>query len=83
MKKKLYRSTDQKWIAGVCGGIAEYLDWDVTLVRVLYIALSLAAGSGILIYIIAAFIMKPRPAGMKPEYRYVDAEYEIREEDDV
>lgn len=53
MTKKLYRSTDQKVIAGVCGGIAEYFDIDVTLVRLIAVALLLPGGlPGFLPYVI-------------------------------
>jgi phage shock protein C len=58
MKKKLTRS-DNKMIAGVCAGIAEYFGWDVTLVRVIYVLLSVfsAAFPGILVYIILWIVM--------------------------
>ncbi|HAB53867.1 MAG: stress-responsive transcriptional regulator [Ignavibacteria bacterium RIFOXYB2_FULL_35_12] len=48
-------------IAGVCAGIAEWLNWDVTLVRVGYVIVSIlsAAFPGILIYIILWIIMPP------------------------
>jgi phage shock protein C len=51
--KKLYRSSN-RILAGVCGGIAEYLNIDPTVVRVLYIVLSFfsAAFPGLLLYII-------------------------------
>lgn len=39
-KKKLYRVTDNKKIAGVCGGVAEYLDLDVTIVRLVWAILA-------------------------------------------
>lgn len=51
--KKLYRSPN-RILAGVCGGIAEYFDVDPTLIRVIYLVLSLfsAAFPGVLLYII-------------------------------
>lgn len=53
MSKKLYRSTDQRVIAGVCGGIAEYFDIDVTIVRLIAVLLLLPGGfPGLLPYII-------------------------------
>ena len=55
--KKLYKSNSQKMIAGVCGGIAEYLNLDPTLVRLIFVAISLLGGRGLLAYIIAAIIM--------------------------
>ena len=60
MNKKLYRSSFDKKIAGVCGGIAEYFDVDSTLVRLGWVIFSLAGGSGILAYIIAMIIMPRR-----------------------
>ena len=59
MKKKLYRSSTDKKICGVCGGIAEYLGIDSTIVRVVYAALSLftSAFPGIILYIVLALIM--------------------------
>ena len=52
--RPLRRSRRQRLIAGVCGGIAEWLGWDVTLVRVLYVLVSVlsAAFPGILVYIV-------------------------------
>jgi len=52
--KKLRRSTDDKMIAGICGGIAEYFDLDPTLVRVAYVLVSIlsVAFPGIFVYII-------------------------------
>jgi len=53
MAKKLYRSTDQRFIAGVCGGIAEYFDIDVTTGRLIAVALLLPGGlPGVVPYII-------------------------------
>ena len=55
--KKLHKSSTNKMIAGVCGGIAEYFDIDPTLVRLGFAAFSILAGSGLLAYIVAAVIM--------------------------
>ena len=55
--KRLVRSSSQKMIAGVCGGVAQYLGWDVTIVRLLWIVLTLAGGSGILVYLILWLVM--------------------------
>lgn len=56
-EKRLCRSSSQKMLAGVCGGVAEYLGWDVTIVRVIWIVLTLAGGSGILLYLILWLVM--------------------------
>lgn len=60
--KRLCRSTSSKMIFGVCGGIAEYLNLDPTIIRLLWVLLTFMAGSGIFAYIICAIIM--------PEERY-------------
>ncbi len=59
MEKKLRRSRNNQMIAGVCAGIAEYLNVDVTIVRVAYVLLSvLSVGfPGIIVYIILMLIM--------------------------
>jgi phage shock protein C len=54
--KKLYRSNSNKMICGVCQGIAEYINIDPTIVRLLWVIFSIC-GVGILVYIIAAIIM--------------------------
>lgn len=61
MEKKLYKSSTDKAICGVCGGIAEYFEIDSILVRLLAVFLALWAGSGILAYIVAALIIPKRP----------------------
>jgi phage shock protein C len=57
--RRLTRSRKHKIIAGVCGGVAEYLEVDPTVVRVVYVVASLlsAAFPGLLAYIILAFLM--------------------------
>ncbi|NSW89709.1 MAG: PspC domain-containing protein [Firmicutes bacterium] len=55
--KKLYRSSRNKIIAGVCGGLAEYFNIDPTIVRVLWILFACMGGSGILAYIICVFVI--------------------------
>ena len=55
--KKLYRSDENKLLAGVCGGIAEYFGVDPTLIRLAWVVFSLLGGSGLLAYILAAIII--------------------------
>lgn len=57
VETKLYRSKNERMIAGVCGGIAEYLDIDPVMIRLLWALFTCFAGSGILIYIIACIII--------------------------
>jgi len=58
----LHRSSQQRMIAGVCGGLAEWLGWDVTLVRLAYVLVSIlsAAFPGIIVYIILWAVMPVR-----------------------
>ena len=70
-QKKLVRSSN-KVLAGICGGFAEYLDVDPTVVRVIYLALTIfsAAFPGVLLYLILLFVI---PQGNKND-RFEDAE---------
>lgn len=61
MKKRLYRSRKDKMLAGICGGLAEYFDVDPSLVRLATVLLCLYAGTGLLVYIIAAIIIPEAP----------------------
>jgi len=56
-EKRLMRSNTDKKLAGVCGGLAEYLDVDSTIVRLAFVLLSLYFGNGLLLYIIAYLVM--------------------------
>lgn len=60
-KKKLYLSSNDRKLCGVCGGIAEYLECDSTLIRLIWILLIFGAGTGIFAYFIAAFIIPNKP----------------------
>lgn len=64
MQKKLYRINEGKQIAGVCGGIAEYLGIDPTVIRLIW-ALVALTGAGILAYFIAALIIPVKPLGIE------------------
>ena len=69
-RPRLHRSSKDKMIAGVCGGIAEWLDWDPTVVRLTYVLVSIlsAAFPGILVYLILWLVTpldddSPAPGG--------------------
>jgi phage shock protein C len=63
MAKKLYKSRRDVKLDGVCGGVAEYLGMDSTLVRLIWVMCAIFGGTGLVLYIICAIIM-PR----EPEY---------------
>ena len=58
--KRLYKSSENSMLCGVCGGIAEYFDIDPTLVRLAWVILTCFGGAGIWAYIIAAIIIPKR-----------------------
>ncbi len=59
MERRFYRSRNDRMIAGVCGGLANYLDVDPTIIRLVMVLLVFANGIGILAYIIMAIIVPP------------------------
>ncbi|MBR6702736.1 MAG: PspC domain-containing protein, partial [Clostridia bacterium] len=59
--KKLYKSKTDRKLAGVCGGIAEYIGIDSTLVRLALVIFCLAGGSGLILYLVAALVMPEEP----------------------
>lgn len=58
--KRLYKSADKK-VSGVCGGVAEYLDVDPTIVRIIWACTFLFTGAGLIAYIVAALVMEENP----------------------
>ena len=67
MAKKLYRSRNDRWIAGVCGGIGEYLEIDPNVIRVIWTIVTALTGflPGIAIYILL-WIILPQRGTMRP-----------------
>ena len=59
--KKIYRSSEDKMLAGVCGGIAEHFHVDATLIRLAWVIFVVMGGSGLLAYIICAIIIPKKP----------------------
>jgi phage shock protein C len=60
--RRLERSRDDRFIGGVCGGIAKYLNMDPTLVRILTVVITLFTFVPVVAYIIAMFVMPEEPA---------------------
>ncbi len=65
MSNRLYRSRRDRILAGVCGGVGEYLDTDPSLVRLGWVLLSVLGGSGVLLYILAWLIIPERPQSVQ------------------
>jgi len=61
MKKKLYKSVKDRKITGVCGGIAEYLNIDSNIIRIIWLIFLFCAGTGLLAYIICALVLNDNP----------------------
>jgi phage shock protein C len=59
--RKLYRSQTDRKLGGVCGGLAEYFNTDVTLIRVLFVVLTVLGGAGPLIYLAMWIIVPNQP----------------------
>ena len=55
--RRLYRSSDDKMVAGIAGGLAAYLGVDAVLVRLAFVALVLAGGAGVLLYLIGWLVI--------------------------
>ncbi len=64
--RKLFRSETDKMIAGVCGGLGEYLGIDSTIVRLIFVFLFLLGGHGLLVYLILWIVMPPAPSAARP-----------------
>lgn len=64
--KKIYKIEEGKKLCGVCGGVAEYLNIDPTIIRVIWGILALAYGTGILLYFICAFVF-PNKSDVMPK----------------
>ena len=78
-KKRLYRSRNERMLAGVCGGIGAYFDVDPTVIRLLFVLFALFVGGGILLYIILMIIMPLEPDISMGDEMVVDQESEETE----
>ncbi len=64
--KKMYRSTKDRMLAGVSGGLGEYFGFDPTIIRVLFVFFTLFFGGGILAYLILWLLMPQEPETTGP-----------------
>lgn len=77
MTKKLYRSRTDKKLLGVLGGLASYFNIDATVLRIVYVLLSIfVLGCPIIIYLIAALIIPEEPEMPENQPPYQQADYE-------
>ncbi len=63
--KRIYRDTENQKVFGVCAGLSDYFEVDVTLIRVLWLVAVLCAGTGLLAYIIMAIVVEPKEVVMR------------------
>ncbi|WP_276348288.1 PspC domain-containing protein [Daejeonella sp. JGW-45] len=75
MEKKLQRNEQEKTIAGVCAGLAEYFDVDVTWIRIAFVLAVLAGFSGVLAYIVLWIAVPAKP--FNPNYSQFNADYKV------
>lgn len=66
MRDRLYRSRDERILFGVAGGVAEWLDLDPALVRIVWALLIFAGGIGFFLYIVMAFVIPEEPEDYEP-----------------
>ena len=84
--QRLYRSSTDRILAGVAGGIAEYLRLDSAVVRILFIALSFAGGTGLVLYVVCWLLMPEKDDMHRPVSRRgleQNAEKIVREVEDA
>jgi phage shock protein C len=65
----LHRSSKDKLLFGVCGGVAEYFGVDPTWVRLAFVAATLLGGPGLILYLVGAVVIPRRPALMGSDMR--------------
>lgn len=61
MSKKLYKSTTDRKLCGVCAGIANYLNIDPTVVRLLWALITFLGGAGVIAYVVCALVIPDEP----------------------
>ena len=67
MTDRLYRSPDDRMLAGVAGGLAEMLDFDPSIIRIVWaVLIVLTGGLALLVYIVMAIVVPERPIGVEP-----------------
>ncbi len=72
MKRKLYRNLDNKIVAGVCSGLADFLHIKPFIIRILWAAVFLIFGLGLGLYLICAMIIPARPGSGQFKYDSTD-----------
>ncbi|HUV85434.1 MAG TPA: PspC domain-containing protein [Methanosarcinales archaeon] len=85
MNKKLYRSRTKRTLSGVCGGLEDYFEIDVTIIRLVWVLISIMSGilPGIVAYVIAVFIIPEQPIGYRSDdMNRPNEDYKINNDDE-
>jgi len=84
-QKKLYRSEKNRILAGICGGLGEYLNIDPTALRIVWLLIVIFSGifPGVIAYIIAIFIIPPEPSSREAHEADVQHEGQHNPSDDA
>lgn len=85
MNKKLYRSRTKRTLSGVCGGLEDYFEIDVTIIRLVWVLISIMSGvlPGIVAYVIAVFIIPEQPNGYRSDdMNRTNEDYKINNDDE-
>lgn len=78
--KRLFRSETDRIIGGVCGGLAEYFDLDASLIRLIFVVITLAGGAAIFVYLILWIILPSKSSATGEPHDYIHANtQEIKE----
>lgn len=79
--KKLYRSNTNRILFGVCGGLGEYFGIDPVIFRIIFVALTIGAGTGVILYVVLALLIPKAPPGFEaspPEADFKDIKDDIK-----
>src|SRR6056297_755697 len=76
-EKRLYRSRDDRVLAGVCSGLGKYLDVDPVIIRLIWAATILLAGAGIFLYIVAWIIIPEEPITRKRTEEQAESDSDV------
>jgi phage shock protein PspC (stress-responsive transcriptional regulator) len=77
--RRLYRSQSDRMIGGVAGGLADYLNIDATVVRLLFVFFALAGGPGLLVYLVMLIVVPEEPYPGAASEEVVEAKAEDEE----
>jgi len=77
--RRLYRSREDRWIAGVCGGLGRFFGVDPMPIRIAFIILSLWQGIGVLVYLIMILIVPDEPTGQVVTDPHIPQEHGVED----